>query len=218
LETLEYPASMTAVILTGGEAPDPEQVREACAGASMVIAADSGLDTAIAAKVEVDLVVGDFDSLSSRDLLRQYGDAVREYPAAKDHTDTEIAVQAARDAGAERVVIVGGGGGRLDHLVGILRLFEREDGPNAWLTREYRVERIDTGIVLSGRIGDVVSFFPVGGDVCEMSSSGLRWNLDGLRWGRGDMGISNEFASPRVEVQMKSGRLVMIKPQGGQGV
>ncbi len=42
-------------------------------------------------------------------------------------------------------------------------------------------------------------------------SSGLKWRLDGLRWGRGDVGISNVAAADRVEVEVGRGRLLMVR-------
>ncbi|AWN24488.1 thiamine diphosphokinase [Deinococcus irradiatisoli] len=77
----------------------------------IVIAADGGARHAAALGVRIDAWVGDFDS--SQDLTL---DAPREvYPAAKDSTDAELAVQVARQRGATELVVLGAFGGRFDH-------------------------------------------------------------------------------------------------------
>ncbi|TFG65203.1 MAG: hypothetical protein E4H36_00645 [Spirochaetales bacterium] len=43
-----------------------------------------------------------------------------------------------------------------------------------------------------------------------MESKGLRWPLDGLRWNRGDIGVSNEMTGNDFSVTMKTGRLIMV--------
>lgn len=43
-----------------------------------------------------------------------------------------------------------------------------------------------------------------------MESKGLRWPLDGLRWTRGDIGVSNEMTGNDFSVTMKTGRLIMV--------
>ncbi len=43
-----------------------------------------------------------------------------------------------------------------------------------------------------------------------MESKGLRWPLDGLRWTRGDIGVSNEMTGNDFFVTMKTGRLIMV--------
>ena len=65
-----------------------------------MIAADGGLDQALALGLRVDLAVGDFDSASAAALAAASGDGTRieRHPAAKDATDLELALDAARRA------------------------------------------------------------------------------------------------------------------------
>src|SRR5439155_23558943 len=76
-------------------------------------------DHAEALGLEVDVVVGDLDSVSSSALAnaRAGGARVDEHPAEKDATDLELALDEAVAAGATEIVVVGGHGGRLDHLL-----------------------------------------------------------------------------------------------------
>lgn len=204
---------MRGLVITGGAGPGVETLRRWSASAGKIVAADSGLERALAAGVEPDLVVGDMDSLRDRGLLSRFSaDRVRSFDREKDDTDTEIALEILYDEGYDEVVLAGGGGGRLDHLAGILALFDRDRHPTLWLTGRDEVVAVDDVLERSGLVGRIVSFFPAGNAVCHMRSEGLKWPLDGLEWRRGDVGISNEVVSDPLRVEMESGRLIMVRP------
>src|SRR5689334_19399915 len=111
------------VVLAGGESSNqlvPPVVRSACNGpGALVVAADSGLDLAEQLGIEPTLVVGDFDSVSEAALTRarERVAEIVEHPVAKDETDLELALDEVIARGADRIVVVGGAGGRLDHLL-----------------------------------------------------------------------------------------------------
>lgn len=204
-------AAVTGLLFIGGEGPSRRRLQPFLEDVDLVVAADSGLDLASAAGVEPDLVVGDMDSLSDRSLLEAYGDRVTVFPADKDETDTEIGLRFLRERGAGRVIVAGGGGGRLAHLLGLLALFERPCPPAVWLTAREQVELIETRLALDGCMGQTISFFPVAGPVAIAGSSGLKWPLDGLEWKKGDAGISNLAVADSVEVALAHGRLLMVR-------
>lgn len=159
-----------------------------------------------------DLVVGDFDSLESTELLSDFRQSqILRYPRDKDETDTEIAVRVSRERGADEIVIIGGGGGQMSHFVGILSLFDRPDPPSVWITDSAEFTCITGSISITGQAGEVMSFFPVGCETCEMRSEGLKWPLDTVAWNKGDIGVSNELSDTRAEVHMERGRLLMIR-------
>jgi len=75
------------------------------AGAA-VIAADSGAELG----GRIDLLVGDLDSISAETLAGI--ERVERHPAKKDATDLELALRAALRLEPERILVVGGAGGR----------------------------------------------------------------------------------------------------------
>ncbi len=105
---------MRAVIFVGGEIR-PENIFEKREEDDIVIAADSGYLNAKKMGFVPDLVVGDFDSLDKEEIP----DGIKkiELPAEKDVTDTQVAISEALEAGADRIVIIGGLDGRLDHTL-----------------------------------------------------------------------------------------------------
>ena len=208
---------MRALVITGGAAPSAAAAQPWLQDRQLIVAADSGLETARAYGVRATIVVGDFDSLADESLLDGYSEeAVRRFGSAKDDTDTEIALSVAFEEGAGDVALIGGGGGRLDHLLAIASIFARERHPSVWVTADSEVRAVVDELVVTGRPGDLISFFPLGPGVCRMESAGLRWALGGLRWGPGDVGVSNEFVSSEVRVRMKEGRLLMVRPLRSQ--
>ena len=118
---------MTAVVVIGGVPSDQVLPPRAELGAvRTVIAADSGWDLAVELGFDVDLLIGDLDSISPQGLVAAERSSTRiePHPADKDATDLELALDAAlrRAPGVsaddpERVVVIGGEGGRLDHIV-----------------------------------------------------------------------------------------------------
>ena len=197
----------------GGEGPAPGFIRQLLARADLVVAADSGYDLARSAGAEPDLLVGDLDSIQGIAEARKLLGAGRitSFDREKDETDTEIGLRVLRERGVASVTIVGGGGGRLDHLIGILRLFERETRPKQWVTSREQVVSIEAEESFGEMLGVTCSFFPVGCETTSMVTTGLRWPLDGLRWRHSDAGISNYGVAEQVTVRMLSGRLLMVR-------
>ncbi|TFG83032.1 MAG: hypothetical protein E4H20_06405 [Spirochaetales bacterium] len=128
----------------------------------------------------------------------------------KDDTDTEIGLRELRKRGYERIVLAGGGGGRLDHLLAIRALFERPDGPDEWLTASERVLRLAAATTFSTHPGAMVSVFPLGGGASDMSSEGLEWPLSGLVWNAGQFGVSNRAPSGRFSIDPGQNPILVI--------
>jgi thiamine pyrophosphokinase len=215
-----------AVILADGD-PDPTSLVRALAlppGARrIVIAADAGALRAEAAGLKPDLVVGDGDSLGSEELdrLRLEGIAVELVAAAKNESDTELAVLAALDRGATWIRICGAmGGSRVEHEVANLLLLahprlDRVDA--AILVGRSTLRRIGTAdgpgaTELRGLPGDFVSLLPLDSVVESVRTRGLRFPLDGepLRPGPA-RGLSNELDTGVARVTTGSGRLLVIE-------
>jgi thiamine pyrophosphokinase len=200
------------VLLLGGEGPRRDQVEEVLRAAGLVIAADSGFDLALRLGLEPDLLVGDLDSVADSPELAAFPpERIRRFPRDKDQTDAELGLSLFAERGCRQVVLAGGGGGRLDHLLAVLGLFEREAPPLAWYTAGERVERVEGEAVLAGCRGLRVSFFPLGGPAGGLSSTGLKWPLDGLEWPRGYGGVSNLVTADPARVRVGRGSLLMIR-------
>lgn len=198
------------LILTGGDFPQ-RSVIDCYIRPDVVIAADSGLETAIKLGYDCNFAIGDFDSLDPL-ILKQFPNEKQiRWPAEKEFTDTELALQLALKEQCAFRVIAGGGGGRLDHLLGILAVFDRTDSPDIWISNNSVVILIKKNYTVKGVYSKTLSFFPAGPDICTMESDGLKWPLDSLVWRKGDCGISNIAIKDNVTITMKSGMLLCVQ-------
>jgi thiamine pyrophosphokinase len=184
----------------------------------VVAAADSGLLLAREYAISPDYIVGDMDSLPEPKVLDEYeASRVFRYPREKDFTDTELGIQLLREKGCDTIVILGGGGGRMDHYLALYSLFHRENPPSAWLTDQDRIIHINSCYTLEGNAGEKISLFPAGKVPVRMRSRGLKWPLDKLVWQIGDIGISNIVADNVAMIEIVSGALLLMRSWGNNG-
>jgi thiamine pyrophosphokinase len=158
------------------------------------------------------------DSLDDLRRLDAYpaGRVVR-HPPDKDYTDTELLLALLWEQGCDEVWLAGGGGGRLDHLLAVHALFERERGPDRWITAGEDLRRIEEGRTLEADRGGIVSVFPLGTGPWEAESRGLKWPLAGLPWKRGFFGISNVAGADGFSIRALRGFFLVIMPFGQGG-
>jgi thiamine pyrophosphokinase len=184
-----------------------------------VVAADGGLERAAALGLEVDVVVGDLDSVSSAALARAEaaGTRIVRHPVTKDATDLELALDEALALGARRVLVIASAGGRLDHLAGSLLLLgsERFAGLELdALVGDALVHVVRSARTLHGTPGELLTLLPLGGAAEGVTTSGLEYPLDGETLGSGSTrGVSNVFTSAEAGVTVAEGILLAIRPQ-----
>jgi thiamine pyrophosphokinase len=205
------------VVVAGGEAPAAEAAQAVPRGAP-VVAADSGVDHARALGLEVALAIGDFDSASPAGVAAAAADGARveRHPAAKNATDLELALDAALQFDPARVLVLGGVGGRLDHLAAALLLLgapryagvdvDAQIGPA--LAHVIRGKRM-----LVGEPGELLSLLPLHGPVEGVRTDGLLYPLAGETLEPGtSRGVSNEFTAPAATISLERGTLLAVRP------
>ena len=213
---------MLGIIFTGGQRPSQRIVKrliETEAQGALFIAADSGLDAAESTGIKPDWIIGDMDSLGDSSRLAAFPkERVIRHEKDKDYTDTELAFMFAVEKGAADIWIIGGGGGRIDHLFGIHSLFEREIFPRRWLTESADIHCIEAGLDTANKLcrrvekGALVSVFPLGDGNWTAKSSGLKWQLEGVKWERGLFGLSNVAVDGDFPITAQAGRFMVILP------
>lgn len=204
----------TVVIFSGGEAL-PSSLAGEIPDEAYLIAADSGLDTALSWGYDVDLLVGDLDSVSSQGLAATDATIERHSPD-KDATDLDLALTAALGLDPERIVVLGGQGGRFDHLLGTVLLLtsERWAGVDLeWVSRRARVRVVRAGVTLHGSVGTLLTLLAVQDPAIGVTTTGLEWNLNGATLIPGSTwGVSNLFVAPVATVRLDGGTLLAIQP------
>ena len=188
------------------------------AGFGLVIAADSGLDHAHAAGLRPDVVIGDMDSVDPALLADAAADGVEilRHPASKDATDLELALAHAHAEGHRRIVVIGGTGGRISHLLANASLLAGPvfaDTEMEWRTGDavIGVVRPDRSATIVGTVGDLVSLVPIGGGAEGVTTDRLRWPLSDATLPSGSTrGISNEMTDTTAAVSLRGGVMLAI--------
>jgi len=214
-------SDVVVVVVAGGPPPDARAALAVPVGAR-VIAADEGLEHAVALGLDVSVAVGDFDSVSPETLAaaEAAGTRVERHPADKDATGLELALDAALALGASRVLVIAGdGAGRLDHLLAALLLLAspRYAGLDvdaivgtAW------IHVVRSSRELRGEPGDLVTLVAVNGPALGVSTEGLAYPLRGETLEPGSTrGVSNVFASDMALITIAGGVLLAIRPEDG---
>jgi thiamine pyrophosphokinase len=214
-----------AVVLADGGAPTRAALDSAWPGwrddIDLVVAADGGARHATALGLRLDRWVGDGDSIDPGDLnaLAVTGVRIDRVAREKDASDTELALLAALDAGADDVTILGGlGGVRVDHALTNVALLEHPAlrGRSARLYDE-RAARISLlsgpgEVELDGRVEDLVTLVPVGGPAVGVTTRDLRYPLrDETLEPGSSRGLSNVRTAARAGLSLRSGRLLVIE-------
>src|SRR5690606_35602307 len=150
----------------------------------------------------VDLAVGDFDSVTESGLARAVdeGAAVERHPAAKSSTDLELALDAVAARGHSVVLVAGGEGGRLDHLLANALVMAADRYAHLAITAVgrggSRLHVVRSSRTLVGEPGEYVSLLAVHGPAEGVRTDGLRYPLRGERLEPGSSrGVSNELTT-----------------------
>ena len=210
------------VVVAGGPAPVPEAALSV-PGGTTVIAADAGLAHAWALGLEVDLVVGDLDSVSPDDVAaaESKGIPVERYPREKDATDLALALDAALARRPGRILVVAGEGGRLDHLLSAFLLLGAEKYAgvelDAWVGPA-RVHVVRGVRSFEGTPGELLTLVALHGPAEGVRTEGLAYPLAGETLEPGSSrGVSNVFAAERAEISVERGVVLAVRPGAEAG-
>jgi len=193
----------------------------------LVIAADGGLRHALGLGVNPQVVIGDLDSAPNEllQIAQRNGAEVIRHPAEKDKTDLELALDLARERGADEIVVVAARGGRVDHeLANVLLLA----GPRATAGirmvgaasgtevrgssgRAYEMQVVTRSAEIHGAPGDIVSLLALGTTVTGVMTTGLQYPLeDGTLELGSSRGVSNLMTAETASVAVGQGLLLVI--------
>lgn len=207
---------MRAVIFANGALTDPHHIIAALQPGDLVIAADGGARHCTTLGLTPALVIGDLDSLNTDEVtqLERNGARIVRYPARKDFTDLELALQHAVTARPDEILVFAALGARWDQTLANLLLpaapgleqvcIRILDGP-----QEIILLRPGETHNLRGQAGDIVSLVPLGGHAQGITTSGLEYPLsDGTLYFGATRGISNVMLSEQATVRLKDGLLL----------
>ena len=205
------------VVVSGGDLPAPRAALEVPVGAP-VIAADKGLEHALALGLDVTVAVGDFDSASPEAVAvaEAAGVRIERHPQEKDATDLELALDAALTMSPARILVLAAEGGRLDHLLSAALLLASERYARSQIDAfvgKARIHVLRGERELEGEPGELLTLLPVNGPAEGVTTEGLAYPLHGETLEPGSSrGVSNVFAARRARVAVERGVVLAIRP------
>ena len=211
---------MKAFIYTGGRIY-PENITEKPKKDDLVIAADSGYRNAILMGAEVDIALGDFDSLGDTSSIPKSVEKMT-VPAEKDETDTQLAINVAISRGADDIVIIGGLDGRIDHTLSNLAILEAMDDMSVHCvitSGQNRVRYIRSTSSLIARSGyKYLSVIAADKSVKGVSVEGCKYPLKNAALSRKfQYAVSNEIVGNCALVSVKKGGILIIESRDYSG-
>jgi thiamine pyrophosphokinase len=209
-----------ACVFIGGLPPHPF-VAPVAQRAAIAVAADSGWVHAQSLGVTPEAIVGDFDSITSTELdsARLASVHLVEYPSDKDMTDAEIALQYAAQKSPSSLLLVSGGGDRLDHILAVVHALADSSLTHIRICAIIGDTRLDIvsnahPLTTSSDLNQIVSILPIGADVSGVTTTGLRWPLhDDQMTATQSRGVSNAVVETPFSVSVSYGSLAVIRPQ-----
>jgi thiamine pyrophosphokinase len=206
------------VIVVTGAAPLPRPAVEAVPPGSIVLAADGALDHALAAGLVPAALVGDLDSVSPDGLAWAEAHAtVQRHPPDKNQTDTELALATAVDLDPQRLMLISGGGDRLDHTVAALgalgarSLTSIPEIDGWWGEQRLAVLHGPGRTRLELSPGTIISLLAMHGPCSGVSIDGVRWPLHRAELGSVvGLGVSNVATADVVDVSVNVGVLTIF--------
>jgi thiamine pyrophosphokinase len=215
LNTLQV-SMMSTAIFANGTISTPEIYLPP---ETFIIAADGGAKHCLKLKLTPQVVIGDFDSLTTNEIaaLEEAGAKLIQHPTAKDETDLELALEHALKLGASEITLYGLLGGRWDmtfanllllaapHYAGIR--FRIVDGET-----QVFILRGGEKLEIHGQPGDIVSTIPLSNEAHGVTYQGLEWPLVDatLHFGT-TRGVSNVLVSSPATISINEGLLLCFK-------
>jgi len=220
------PVRVVVIVVGGG--PLSSTAIEAVTAGSYIVAADSGLDHAVAAGFAPDALVGDLDSISAAGRMWAYEHAItiEEHAPDKDLSDTELAIAHALQVPDVRdAVLLSGSAGperRIDHLLAIMLVLGHPslgtlDSVHAVIdTTHFHFVHPGHSSMLPLDPGQQFSILAMHGPCTGVNITGARWPLDNATLTATQArGLSNEASldpEAKPQVSVETGVLTVVIP------
>ena len=218
---------MMILIIANGDLTEGEWLQPLLQQAEVVMAVDGGLAHLQRLGVTPDFLIGDLDSLTPEQKTAVAAANIQQitYPSQKDETDLELALLYACEQFPDAEIVVAASlGGRLDQTLANLLLLAHPDlqGHTIRLLARYQrawlLTPADSPAHIEGKIDDLVSLLPLGGDVTVVYTDGLEWPLHDEKLTFGPArGVSNRLKAVSATVAISSGHLLIVHTDGAWG-
>lgn len=206
------------IIIANGDLENPGFYKALLQPDDYIICANGGSRHARTLGLTPDLLIGDLDSVD-HSILPGSGDIkpeVIKYPAEKDRSDLELAIEQAILLKPREIIMIGAlGGDRVDHTLFNLRLLHlplAHQIPARIVDHRQELILLQDELEFEGQPGDSLSLFPQSADVKGVTTEGLKYPLKNKTLlFASSLGLSNELTGNRARVSISRGILLVIK-------
>ena len=206
------------VIVSGGIINDYSFYKSFFSSDDYVICADGGIKHIAQIGIVPDLWLGDFDSCRFSDIIKKHpefkGAETITLCPQKDETDTHYACIEAIKRGYKSITIIGGFGGRIDHMLSNIHLLEflEKNNVSGQIIDEKNTVRICSDKIVVNKKRKYLSLIPLDDSVCILRTCGLKYPLNDYLLNREiSMGVSNEITDSTAEIYVKSGKILVVE-------
>ena len=204
-----HPFSPQVALVANGEIVSYAKIKILLSTFKKIIAVDGGLNHCEKMGIEPSLIVGDFDSVSDQ-TLKKYADVpLRKYPAEKDESDLELAINEMLDQGVDSLALFGVLGKRIDHLLYTLHLVARHPSRLMIQSEEETIFCLQKQNHVAAFPGQTISLIPLG-QVTGVTTEGLQWEVHNAAFNKHFMSLSNICLGNSFKVNMQSGDLLCV--------
>ncbi|WP_462425787.1 thiamine diphosphokinase [Fusobacterium varium] len=155
---------------------------------------------------------GDLDSVT-KEIIEKYRNnnvRIKKFPKDKDYTDGELILQHISKLNYDEIIIIGGLGGRIDHLLTNLNLIFKFKNLK-FVTEKERIFSIEKKAELTGLRGKTISFVPFSEKVEGLTLEGFKYPLNKYILHQGDsICMSNIAVDDICKVTFDTGKLMGI--------
>lgn len=184
----------------------------------IIIAVDKGLESLDYLEIKPNYIVGDFDSIDKQ-ILKNYETSdieITKLIPEKDFTDTESALQLAKNIHSKSITIIGGIGTRIDHTIANVHILKEmiENDINAKIINENNeIILVDKNITIEkDKKYKYISLIPLTTEVQGLTLKGFKYNVENYTLKIGtSLGISNEQIEQTAKIELDKGIVIMIK-------
>ncbi|MCQ2751543.1 MAG: thiamine diphosphokinase [Coriobacteriales bacterium] len=204
---------------------EPKDLPDFSPDDNLLIAADVGFDACIKNDIAVDVLIGDFDSVSCENLDNAKCEIIR-LPTDKDDTDTLAAVKLGLKRGYKQFQLFGGLGCDFAHSLANVQVLNFLDEHGAkgvlvagstlvfLLTKAFSCLEIDLNMQKYFSPSQKVSLLSLTEQVCGIYTENLKWQLNNqaLTWSF-PLGASNKIISNNqncAKISINAGKLLVV--------
>ncbi|WP_438529525.1 thiamine diphosphokinase [Cetobacterium sp.] len=172
--------------------------------------ADGGAKKALELNYIPKEVWGDFDSLDqiSLDLLKSNNVIIKKFNKDKDFTDGELLISYVTSLNYDEIYVVGGLGGRIDHMLTNINLIFKYKNI-IFIDRFEKLFLVTPNFGLKNNLNKRISFIPFSDAIENLTLEGFFYPLKNHTLKRGDSTcLSNIITSNEAFISFSSGKLL----------